>query len=191
MLSFIKAFLMHYPLIAIAVGTAFVCGGGLLATWGWNQMSELQHKSNLITAAVREWKLNEQMTAEATALARRWNTRENAENFSYQPYKASRLNGLISSGLLGGSEKRLIHAAQSYETAIGDFNAYLRIAGRHNPGLFLKPQFIHKPPEKLPSKDQELLADAFQNLIVEHRRLGDALKTQYTELFEKATSLLQ
>jgi hypothetical protein len=178
------AFLAQHPWIAITVGTIFVVCGGLLATWGWNQGSELKYRENLIAAVVQEWRLNDHMVKEAISLARHWNAREEPENFSYRPYKTARLNALISSGIFGEEHKSLVSAVQNYESAIGDMMAYLRIAGRHNPGIFIRVELIHNPPDEMPENESDLLSQSFISVLKEHRHLGDVLAEQYSTVFD-------
>lgn len=167
--------LMQHPWIAIVLGTVLVAVGGLVATWGWNRTSELEQRSNLVIAAVREWQFNDRMASEAVSLARRWNDRAEGENFSYQSFKAFRLNAFISSGFFGEGEKPVFDAAREYETSIGDFNAGLRIAERFNPGLFINTRFIHDKLD-LPDDEKELCSETFHRLLVAHRRFGGVLQ---------------
>ena len=178
------AFFAQHPWVAIIVGTIFVGFGGYLATWGWNQSSELKYRDNLITAVKKEWRLNDNMMKEAVSLARRWNTREENENFSYQPYKTARLNALISSGIFGEEQKSLVSAVQNYESAVGDMMAYLRIAGRHNPGIFIRVELIHNPPDEMPENESDLLSQSFISVLKEHRHLGDVLAEQSSIVFD-------
>ena len=178
------AFFAQHPWVAITVGTIFVGFGGYLATWGWNQSSELKYRDNLITAVVQEWRLNDHMMKEAVSLARRWNARGKNENFSYRPFKTARLNALISSGILGDEYEPLSSAVQKYESAIGDMMAYLRIAGRSNPGIYIKVELIHNPPDEMPGEESDLLSQAFLTVLQEHRRLSDVLSKQYPKLLD-------
>jgi hypothetical protein len=162
-----------------------VGSGGLIATWGWNKDSELQYRKNLISSVIYEWRLNDQLIEEALLLAKRWNERGDNENFSYQPYKAVRLNALISSGVLGDSQRSLVGAIRRYENAVGDLNAYMGIAERHNPGLFIKSELIHDPPSEMPVDEEDLLAQSFFILLKEHRRVGNMLADRYSKLYSQ------
>ncbi len=177
------AIFLNHPWVAVTVGTLLVASGGLLATWGWNRSSELKSRENLITAVAQEWRLNDQMINEALSIARRWNGREEKENFSYRPLKTARLNALISSGIFGEERASFVSAAQNNEIAIGDMMAYLRIAGRRNPGIYLKVELIHNPPDEMPTKENDLLSQAFLTVLKEHRHLGAVLSKQYPKFF--------
>jgi hypothetical protein len=183
--------LAQHPWVAVAIGTVMVGTGGLIATWGWNKASELQYQKNLVSSVIYEWRLNDQSIEDALSLAKRWNKRGDKENFSYQPYKAERLNALISSGVIGDSQRLLVGAIRKYESAIGDSNAYMRIAGRHNPGLFIKAELIHNPSDEMPAKEEDLLAQSFLTLLEEHRRVGNMLADQYSTLFSQAVINLE
>ena len=169
------SFLAQHPWVAVAIGTIMVGSGGFIATWGWNKASELQYRKNLVASVMHEWRLNDQMVEDALSLAKRWNEREDKENFSFQPYKAVRLNALISSGVFGDSQRSLVRAIENYESAIGDLNAHMRIVGRLNPGLFIKVELIHDPPDDMPVDEEDLLAQSFLALLKEHRQVGDML----------------
>jgi len=160
-----------------------------MATWGWNKASELQHQRNLVSSVIFEWRLNDHSIEDALSLAKRWNKKGDKENFSYQPYKAERLNALLSSGIIGDSVK--LEAIGKYESAIADFNAYMRIAGRHNPGLFIKIEFIGKPPAEMPVKEEDFLAQPFLSLMHEHRQVGKALNTEYPKVFSQVVNNLE
>jgi len=166
---------LNHPWVAITIGTVFVGIGGWIATWGWNQSSEFANRENLIKAVVQEWRINDQMVKEAISLARKWNNRDESENFTYRPFKTSRINALISSGSFGEKYKSLLNAAQNYEVAVGDMTAYLRIAGRTNPGIYIKTDLIHNPPDEMPSEESDLLSQTFLSVLKEHRNLRDVL----------------
>ena len=159
-----------------------------MATWGWNKSSEVQQKNHLIISVICEWQQNDQMVNSAISLARRWNAGDRRENFSYTPYKTSRLNNLISYGLFGASESQLIKESQRYESALEAFNAYLRIAGRTNTGLFLNANLIHEPTVKLRDEEKTILGTDFQSLVLEHRNLGDFFRHKYTKFIHEANS---
>lgn len=169
-------FLTQHPWLAITIGTIFVALGGLFATWGWNQSSELRKNESLVEAVVHEWRLNDSMVKEALSLAQRWNIKGDKEKFSNRPYKSSRLNALISSGSLGEDHEPLLIAAQKYESTIGDMEAALRIAGRHTPGIFIQPELIHNPPCEMSVIEKDFLSDQFLRLLDAHRKLGVLLK---------------
>lgn len=169
-------FFAQQPWIAITIGTIFVALGGLFATWGWNQSSELRNKESLVEAVVQEWQLNDSMVKEALSLARRWNKKGNEESFSNLPYKSARLNALISSGALGEGNESLLIAAQKYESTIGDMEAALRIVGRHTPGIFIQTELIHNPPREMPEIEEDLLSDVFLKVLEAHRDFGVLLK---------------
>jgi len=171
-------FLAQHPWAAISIGTILVVIGGLLATWGWNQRSELQHQDNLITAVAEEWRLNEQMIVDVISLARSWNTRGDSESFPYHPFKSFRAKALITSGVFNDTHNSLIQAIKNYEIAIAKFTASQKIVGRHNPGIYLKRELIHKPPKSMPKNEEELLATPFIKLLSEHRQLGEFLSSQ-------------
>ena len=176
---------LNHPWLAITIGTIFVGVGGWIATWGWNQSSELANRENLIEAVVKEWRINDHMMNEAISLAHRWNKREEKDNFSYRPFKTSRLNALISSGSFGEKYEALMNAAQKYEIAVGDMMAYLRIAGRFNPGIYIKVDLIHDSSEEIPNDESDLLSDAFLTVLKEHRHFGEILSTRYPKSFQK------
>ncbi len=180
------SFLAQHPWVAIAIGTIMVASGGFIATWGWNKTSEHQYRKNLVSSVIYEWRLNDQMIEDALSLAKRWNEREDQENFSYQPYKAVRLNALISSGVFGDSQGSLVGAIQKYESAVGDFTAGMRIVGRHNPGLFINTELIYDPPGGMAVDEEDLLAQPFLTLLKEHRRVGNMLADRYSELYSQA-----
>ena len=165
--------------------------GGLIATWGWNKNSELQYRMNLVSSVIYEWHLNDQLIKDALSLAKRWNERGDKETFSYQPYKAVRLNALISSGVFGDSQRSLVGAIQKYESAVGDFTTGMRIVGRHNPGLFIKTELIHDRPGEMPIDEEDLLAQSFLTLLKEHRRVGNMLADQYSKLYSQAIIKLE
>ena len=187
------SFLAQHPWVAIAIGTIMGGTGVIIATWGWNRASEFQYRENLVSSVICEWQLNDQMIQDALSLAKRWNEREDKENFSYQPYKAVRLNALISSGVFGDSQRSLIGAIQKYENAVGDLNAYMRIAGRLNPGLFIKVELIHDPPPpgQMPADEEDFLAQSFLTLLKEHRRVGNILANRYSNLYSQAMTNLE
>jgi len=168
--------LAQQPWIAITIGTIFVAMGGLFATWGWSQSTELRNKESLVEAVVQEWQLNDSMVKDALSLAQRWNNKRDKERFSNRPYKSARLNALISSGVLGEGHNSLLVAAQKYESTIGDMEAALRIAGRHTPGIFIRTELIHNPPDEMPVIEKDLLSDVFLKVFEAHRDIGDLLK---------------
>lgn len=176
--------LTQHPWIAVSVGTLFVAFGGLFATWGWNQSSELRNRQNLITTVVEEWRLNDATIKKDLALARSWNVRGKEDSFSRQPYKSARLNTLISSGLFGQQHEAFINASQNYESAIGDMEAALRIVGRLTPGIFINTQLIHDPPDELPKDEGDLLSKPFLSVLKAHRQLGVVLSTEFPKLFK-------
>lgn len=175
---------LNHPWLAITIGTVIVGVGGWIATWGWNQSSELARRENLIAAVVKEWRINDQMMKESISLARRWSNRGEKENFSHRPFKTSRINALISSGSFGEKHESLLSAVQNYEIAIGDMTGYLRIAGRFNPGIYIKVDLIHDPPKEMPENESDLLSDAFQAVLKQHRHLSGILSSQYSKLFQ-------
>ena len=166
------AFLAQQPWIAITLGTVFVALGGLLATWGWNQSSEIRNRASLIEAVTQEWKINDAMIEDDLSLARRWSTRGDREHFSRRAYKSARLNALISSSALNDGRMPLFIAATQYERAIGEMDTALRIAGRHTPGIYLKVDLIHDPPAEMPLNEQELLSEVFLRVIAAHREIA-------------------
>jgi len=174
---------VQYPWISITIGTLLVASGGLLATWGWNQNSELKNKENLITTVVHEWQVNDRMIKVSLSLANKWNVRAKDENFSDQPYKSTRLNALISSGAFGTSDKTFVDAAQDYENAIGEMEAALRIVGRFNTGVFINTDLIHNPPEEMPEDEAVLLSKPFRTVLDSHRRFGEVLSDKFPKLF--------
>ncbi|MBW7991377.1 MAG: hypothetical protein FVQ84_15385 [Planctomycetes bacterium] len=174
---------LNHPWIAITFGTILVAAGGWIATWGWNQSSELENKDNLIAAVVQEWQINDRMIKEAVSLARRWNERNETERFSHRPFKTARLNALISSGKLGKKYEALLSAALNYERAIGDMMGYLRIAGRSNPGIYIKVELIHNPPDEMPTEESNLLSESFLTVLKKHGHIGDVLSKQYPNMF--------
>jgi hypothetical protein len=169
--------LAQHPWIAIAVGAILVGLGGFCANWGWHQSSELKNRNNLIKAVVQEWQINDSMVKEALSLAQRWNIKGNEEKFSNRSYKSTRLNALISSGDLGDRHESLLVAAQKYESTIGDMEAALRIVGRLTPGIFIKVELIHNPPDEMPENENDLLSGVFLNVLEAHRELGVSLKS--------------
>lgn len=167
--------LEQHPYVAITLGTILVACGGLLATWGWNQVSVLSQRDNLMISVSEEWRLNESMVNDVISLARRWNKKEDGENFPYQPFKSNRSAALISSGVLESKSSSLVKAIEKYETAIEEFSASQRIAGRTNPGLFIKIEFIHPKNDEFPTEESELLSESFLRLLSEHRNVGNLL----------------
>ncbi len=170
-------FLAQHPWIAIVVGTGIVGSGGLLATWGWNQKSQLSHYENLISGVAEEWRLNDQLAAEAIIIAQRWNSRADNENFPFRPFKSDRARALISSGFRAGSKSQLVLAVKNYDDAVAEFTARQQIAGRHNPGLFIVSDLIHNPPERMPETEDEFLAAPFLLFLSAHRHVGEALSS--------------
>lgn len=149
----------------IGLGALLIGLGGILGTLGWNKMSTNSQKNNIVASVIRECESNKKMIDEAIALIE--NPTSSAWSFSYSPYKATHLGIILTSGLFdfSGNEALAIRVElEKYEEAIESFNAALRIVGRHNPGLFLKPEFIHDLKSLKNTGVNSVLTDKFKIL---------------------------
>lgn len=167
----------------VITGTVLVGVGGSLATLGWNKIRSHEQWRNAVVGVVREVQLNGGMIEAATALVRRWPTRSEGENFAYVPYHSSHVTSMITSGQLdpeSPNDREVVNALEAYEQAVSRFNAALRIVGRHNPGLFLRPDLIHTTDAKAwPEDTQEALAEEFRRLVRTHDGAKQTLERRY------------
>jgi hypothetical protein len=168
-------FFKGQPWVAILFGTALVAVGGFVATWGWNQVSELRSERSMLLAATYEWSQNDLQIKTALDLAKRWSSRKQSENFSYQSYKAQKLNTLLATGSQICQKRSFAKEAREYENAIDRFNSGLRIVGRHNPGMFLGSDYIHTNDPDMPKEESILLSKSFRLLVSAHRNFGRLL----------------
>ena len=167
----------------VVLGPIIVGVGGFIATWGWNKVRAEEQRQNIIVGLAREVSLNHQMIQDALALAARWPTRSEAENFYYQEYRSSLVVGALTSGQFdpeAPDDGELLAALERYERAISGFNAELRIVTRFNPGLFLKAPLIHvTDPKTWPPNSEEGLAEPFLGLLNQHKRVTELLRQRF------------
>lgn len=152
------------PLL-IGLGVLFIGFGGILGTLGWNRVSTNSQKRNIVASVIRECESNKKMIDEAIALIE--SPDFSSWSFSYRPYSSTHLSMLLTSGLFDftGTEALAVRAElEKYEEAIYAFNAGLRIVGRHNPGLFIKTEFIHNPQRLRETQVDSVLSDKFMRL---------------------------
>jgi len=148
---------------AIIGGGVLILVGGILATQGWNERSIVSQKKNTINAAKRECAANKKMIDDSISVIR--NSTISGFNFSYRNYKSNQISALFTSGLFNFENALdILIVLESYQEAIENFNASLRIVGRHNPGLFIKTEFISDK-EKVGTLDVEnVISDKFKAL---------------------------
>ena len=178
--------------LIVVCGGLLILVGGMIATWGWNAISQAQVKKNLLVALNREVQLNGKMIRDAQLLARRWHQRAEHEAFSYQPYRTTQADAVLGSGLFSfqdGNDSRVLEVVNRYRSAVGAFNATLGIVGRYNPGLFIRVEFIHDPDRALPKNDAELYSDKFLQLVNSHRDLKGLLTKLYAHAVEAESAL--
>ena len=152
------------PLL-IFLGAVFIGVGGILGTLGWTKVSTDSQKRNVVASVIRECESNKTMIDEAITIIK--NRDSSSWGFSYRPYKSKNVGMLLTSGLFGfaRSEAETIREQlEKYESAIESFNAGLRIVGRHNPGLFLRTEFIHDQEKLVKAPVDNMLSDRFRSL---------------------------
>lgn len=167
-----------------AIGRALLVGlGSLLATHGWNKIRAYDQWRNAMLGVVREVELNDRMIAAATSVRKWWPSRSEGENFSCESYHSSHATSAVTSGLLSAKSPKdheVLKVLEAYERAISCFNAALRIVGRTNPALFIRPDLVDTTdPEAWPPDTQNALADSFIALLQAHGTARDLLKRQY------------
>ncbi|MFC1863939.1 hypothetical protein ACFL1Z_08320, partial [Thermodesulfobacteriota bacterium] len=137
--------------------------GGIWATHGWNERTIVSQKKNTINAAKRECEANKKMIDNSISIIR--NANESSFNFSYRDYKSNQISALLTSGLFD-FEKALdiLSALESYQEAVENFNASLRIVGRLNPGLFIKTELIGNKYKATKLELEKVISDKFRTL---------------------------
>lgn len=158
--------------LLISVGLLLIGLGGVLGTLGWNKYHIHSQKNNIIDSVKRECISNKNMIHEALETIRQNNA--TSRGFSYRPYKSTQVNVFLTSGLFyfRGSEASTIREAfEQYEQEIDHFNAALRIVGRHNPGLFLKPEFVHNRAKVMEVEIDSALSEKFFRLKIANEKV--------------------
>jgi hypothetical protein len=130
--------------LLIILGAVFIGIGGIFGTLGWNKLSTLSQKKNILASVTRECESNKKMIDDAVEAISQYNG--TGWNFSYRPYKSTQVDAFLTSGIFsfrGHEATSIREELEKYEEAIEEFNAGLRVVGRHNPGLFVKNELIH------------------------------------------------
>ncbi len=173
----------------VIVGTILVAVGGLFATFGWNKIRSEEQRRGVIVGVAREVRLNDRMIKQAVKLVAKWPHRSKNDIFSYEAYRNTHVSAALTSGLFRvekGVDAELLQALERYEAAISRFNAFLRIVGLQNPGIFIKSHLIHAQPDMWPANYHEALAEPFEALITEQERIMGMLQHKYNDAFRKA-----
>ncbi len=96
-------------------------------------------------------------------------------NFSYRNYKSIQISALLTSGFFDFENAAdILEVLESYQEAIENFNASLRIVGRHNPGLFIKIELIGNKNKVRTLEIEDAISDKFRTL---RDRTRQALET--------------
>jgi len=109
----------------IALGAAAIAVGGLLTTWGWNNLNTCQQRHALVTSVAQEWRLNQyKLKREDGPFAGKLydNT---GKAWRYPLFRESALNGVVTSGLFSfgnQKDKQLLRAIGFYLQSIEGLN---------------------------------------------------------------------
>ncbi len=163
--------------LSLLIGSICIAAGGLLTTHGWNMHNLKSQKKSIFEAVRSECLVNDQMLTGVLGLVA-----EGHIGFSHQAYHSAQLTNALTSGVLKfhtDKGKQFRDALDSYARAVDDFNAGLRIVGRHVPGMFVQVAFISDPASMKDKPLDSVLSDKFKNLRDSHGALMRLLDHDY------------